>query len=343
MFSKLDLRSGDHQVALEPNSRYITTFATHKGLRRYTRLNFGTNSASEVFQRMISELIHDIPGLLNISDDVFVFGKTQSEHDNALQEAFKKFSEANLTLNQQKCEFNKLSITFFGFMFSSEGISPDPNKVEAINSASTPTSVSGARSILGMTTYCSKFIHNFSDISQPLRDLTKADTSFHWGEQQQQSFETIKELLTGDTVMAYFDPDKNTEVTTDASPWGLSAILSQKTPGQDDRKVVAYVSRALSDVEKRYSQTEREALAIVWAIERLHLYLYGGHFMLFTDCKPIQLILDNPKSKPPARIERWNLRLQGYDFDVMHTKGVSNPSEFLSRYRTNGLLSACAC
>ena len=83
------------------------------------------------------------------------------------------------------------------------------------------------------------------------------------------------------------DPDKNTEVTTDASPWGLSAILSQKTPGQDDRKVVAYVSRALTDVEKRYSQTEREALAIVWAIERLHLYLYGGHFNLFTDCNPI--------------------------------------------------------
>ena len=168
VFSKLDLRSGYHQVALEPNSRYITTFATHKGLRRYTRLNFGTNSASEVFQRMISELIHDIPGLLNISDDVFVFGKTQSEHDNALQEAFKKFLEANLTLNQQKCEFSKLSITFFGFMFSSEGISPDPKKVEAINSASTPTSVSGVRSFLGMATYCSKFIHNFSNISQPL-------------------------------------------------------------------------------------------------------------------------------------------------------------------------------
>ena len=331
VFSKLDLRSGYHQLVLEPESRYITTFATHKGLRRYVRLNFGTNSASEVFQNAITELIRDIPGLLNISDDVFVFGKTQSEHEKALQAAVQKFSEANITLNRQKYEFNKSSITFFGFVVSSKGISPDPKKVEAIKSASLPTSVSGVRSFLGMVTYCSKFIPNFSDVMQPLRDLMKADTPFQWAEQQQQAFDQIKELLTSDTVMAYFDPSMSTELTTDASPW---AILTQKTPGQDDRKVVAYASRALSDVEKRYSQTEREALAIVWAIERLHLYLYGGHFTLFTDCKPIQLILHNPKSKPPARIERWNLRIQGYDFDVVHTKGTSNPPDFLSRHGT---------
>ena len=110
----------------------------------------------------------------------------------------------------------------------------------------------------------------------------------------------------------------------------MSVILIQKSPGQDDRRVVVYASRALSDVERRYSQTEREALTIVWAIERLHLYLYGSHFTLLTDCKPVQLIFDNPKSKPPSRIERWNLRLQGYEFDVIHTRGNSNPSDFLS-------------
>ncbi len=121
-------------------------------------------------------------------------------------------------------------------------------------------------------------------------------------------------MLTSETVMAYFDPSKETEVTTDASPVGLSAILSQTTPGKQDRKIVAYVSRSLSDVETRYSQTEKEALAIVWAVERLHLYLYGKRFTLYTDCKPVQLIFGNPKSQPksqpPARIQRWNLRLQ---------------------------------
>ncbi len=147
-----------------------------------------------------------------------------------------------------------------------------------------------------------------------------------------QAFDKIKRLLTGQTIMAYFDQQKETELITDASPFALSAILFQKTPGQNNRKVVAYASRSLSDVESRYSQMEKEALAIVWVIERLHLYLYGGHFTVYTDCKPVQLIFGNLKSKPPARIERWNLRLQGYDFSVVQTKGNQNPSDFLSRH-----------
>ena len=173
VFSKLDLRAGYHQLTLAPESRYITTFATHKGLRRYARLNFGTNSASEIFQMVINELIRDIPEALNISDDVIVFGKTQAEHDAALQAVFRKFAEVNLTLNKKKCEFNKKSITFFGFVFSGQGISPDPKKVEAIKNAKPPTTTSGVRSFLGMATYCAKFIPNFSDTSEPLRELTK--------------------------------------------------------------------------------------------------------------------------------------------------------------------------
>ena len=109
--------------------------------------------------------------------------------------------------------------------------------------------------------------------------------------------------------MAYVDPNKDTELLTDASPSGILAILMQHTPGKDDRRVIVYASRALTEVERCYSQTEREALAIVWAIERLHSYLFGSHFKLLTDCKPVELILSNPKSRLPARIECWNLRL----------------------------------
>ena len=332
VFSKLDLRSGYHQLTIAPECRYITTFATHKGLWRYSRLNFGTNSASEIFQKVINEQIHDIPGTLNISDDVIIFGKTQADHDKALTAVFKKFADVKLTLNKSKCEFNKSSITFFGFVFSSKGIAPDPTKVEAINSALPPTTTSGVRSFLGMATYCAKFIPNFSDVSEPLRKLTKKDQPFRWEAEHSQSFNTIKELLTSAETMAYFDSSKETELLTDASPSGLSAILIQHTPGKDNKRVVAYSSRVLTAVERRYSQTEREALAIVWAIERLHLYLFGSHFKLLTDCKPVELILNNPKSKPPARIERWNLRLQGYDFEVVHTKGSDNPSDYLSRH-----------
>ena len=270
--------------------------------------------------------------MMNVSDDIIIFGKTQQEHDNALEAVFNRFAKIGLTLNKKKCELSKNSLSFFGFVFSSTGVSPDPAKVKAIHEAQPPTSASGIRSFLGMATYCAKFIPNFSDITKPLRELIKKNTHFQWGDDQQQAFQRVKNLLTSDTVMAYFDNNKITELVTDASPWGLSAILSQHTSGHNDRKIVAFVSRSLSDVEQRYSQTEKEALAIVWAVERLHLYLCGGHFQLITDCKPVELILNNPKSKPPAQIQRWNLRLQEYDFSVVHTKGIDNPSDFLSRH-----------
>ena len=106
----------------------------------------------------------------------------------------------------------------------------------------------------------------------------------------------------------------------------------QKTPHLEDRRVVVYASRTLTPVERRYSQTEKEALAIVWAMKKLHIYLYGNHFKLITDCRPVELIFGNPKSKPPARIEHWNLRLQGYDFEAVYTQGSQNPSDYLSRH-----------
>jgi len=164
----------DHQIPLAAKSRYITTFATHKGLRRYTRLNFGTNSASEIFQHMISEQLRDITGAFNISDDVIVYGKTQADHDKALRAVFQKFADIHLTLN--KCEFNKSSLSFFGFVFSKEGISPDPDKVRAIHNMSPPKSVPEVRSFLGMATYCAKFIPSFSDVSQPLSQLSLGST-----------------------------------------------------------------------------------------------------------------------------------------------------------------------
>ena len=125
--------------------------------------------------------------------------------------------------------------------------------------------------------------------------------------------------------MEYFDPSKQSKLVVDASPVGLGAILMQ------EGKVISYASKTLSDVESRYSQTEKEALAIVWGCEHYHLYLYGSPFMLYTDHKPLEVIFNNPKSRPPARIERWRLRLQPYDFIVKYRPGTWNPADFMSR------------
>ena len=195
VFSKLDLRSGYHQLSLAPESRYITTFATHEGLRRYKRLNFGTNSASEIFQHVISEQIRDISGAINISDDIIVFGKTRQEHDQALHAVLQQFANSGLTISPEKCELHKDSLTFFGLVFSANGVSPDPTKVKAIHDARPPASVGEVRSFLGMVTYCAKFIPNFSDVTKPLRELTKKDARFQWKDEHAQAFRNVKELI----------------------------------------------------------------------------------------------------------------------------------------------------
>lgn len=124
-------------------------------------------------------------------------------------------------------------------------------------------------SLLGMANYCSRFIKDFASISAPLRTLTRKDAQLEWGPDQAAALRAIKDGLTSDTTMSYFDPNKETELTINASPVGLGAILYQKVKGE--RRTIAYASRALSDVEKRYSQTEREALAVVWGCEHYHL------------------------------------------------------------------------
>ncbi|CAC5374989.1 unnamed protein product [Mytilus coruscus] len=176
------------------------------------------------------------------------------------------------------------------------------------------------------TCWTKKIYSEYSTITEPLRRLTKQGVTWTWTSEQQQSFDALKQELMNNRIMAYFDPRKATVLIVDASPVGVGALLTQ------DGKVNAYASRALSDVEKRYSQTEREGLAIVWAIEHFHLYLYGHKFTLVTDHQPLEYIFNNPKSKPPARIQRWRLRLQTYDFDVKYKSGKSNAADYMSRH-----------
>ena len=148
-----------------------------------------------------------------------------------------------------------------------------------------PTTTHVIRIFLGIATCCAKFIPHFSDVSESLHKLTEKDQPFLWDKEQERSFHTIKNLLTRTDVMAYFDPNKETGLVTDASPLGLSAILIQTTIGMNDRQVDAYASQAITDAERWYSQIEREALAVVRAIEKLHIYLFGSHFKLLIHCK----------------------------------------------------------
>ena len=195
--------------------------------------------------------------------------------------------------------------------------------------------------LLGMTGYSSRFVKGYSDKIQPLRQLTHQDTKWVWEKQHDDAFEEIKKILATRPTLAYFDPRKKTTLTVDASPTGLGGILSQ----QDDRgevHVVAYASKALSDVETRYSQTEREALAVIWACEHYHLYLYGQPVTVLTDHLPLLGMINKPGAKLSARVERWVLRLQPYDVTLKYQKGADNPADYMSRHQDKSATSTRA-
>jgi hypothetical protein len=335
IFSKLDLNQGYHQLPLHPDSRYITTFSTHVGLYRYKRLNFGISSASEIFQNVIAQAIAGIPGAKNISDDILIHARNPSEHLNILQRILQRLSDKGLTLNKSKCEFCKDSLIFYGHKFSAAGMSPDPKKVAAVKAFAPPTNVAETRSIIGMITYFSRFLPDLATIAEPLRALTAKCAKWEWNDSHQRALDEIKNRLTSDTIMTYFDPNMPTELIVDASPVGLGAILTQRTSLSAPPRVLSYASKALSPVECRYSQTEREALAVVWGCEHFHLYLYGKHFTTVMDHKPLERLYNNPSAKPPIRIERWALRLQNYDTTVVYRRGADNPADYLSRHPIN--------
>ena len=331
-FSKLDLSQAYHQLELDPKSRHITTFSTHIGLYRYKRLNYGTNAAAEIFQYTLRTQLQGLIGVKNIADDIIVYGSTRKEHDENLDKCLQRLTTRGLTLNASKCKLLNPTLEFFGQIFSADGTRPDPQRVVDLQNVATPTTVQEVRGLLGMANYSSQYIPNFATITAPLRFLTKNDTPFVWTTVHKNAFDNLKAALTSAPFMAYFDIHKETFVVVDASPVGVSAILSQKSPNVANSKVIAYTSRALSPVETRYSQTEREALAIVWAVEHVHMFLFGHHFTLVTDHKPLEIIYGTTRSKPSARIERWVLRLQPYHFNVIYKPGATNPADYLSRH-----------
>ena len=249
----------------------------------------------------MQQSLQGIQGVRNIADDIIVHGKSREEHDTALRNCLKRLQEKGLTLNAKKCSFLQPTLEFFGQIFSAEGKCPDPKRrVTDLQNMPTPTNAQEVRSLLGMANYSSKYIRNYATITSPLRELTKKNVRFSWTEIHQNAFTKLKDALIAAPVMGYFDISKSTTITVDASPVGISAILAQGT--DSDYKVIAYASRALTDVKKQYSQTEKEALSIVWGIEHFHLYLYGKEFTHITDHKPLEIIYGTPTSKPSARL-----------------------------------------
>ena len=312
IFSKLDANSGFWQVPLANESVLLTTFVTPFGRFCFKRLRFGISSAPEHFQRRMSAILEGNDGVLCQMDDILIFGATQSQHDGRIREMLRRLHKENVTLNSKKCQFSVQEVKFLGQTINESGISPDQEKVKAIIDMPEPTDVSGIRRFLGMINQLGKFTPHLAEITKPMRDILSKKNDWTWGHAQQMCFAQLKESLTSAPVLALYNANRETTLSADASSYGLGAVLLQKQP-YGELRPVAYASRAMSGVEQRYAQIEKEALATTWACERHSDFLIGKTFHIETDHKPlVSLLGQKTLDELPPRIQRFRMRLMRF-------------------------------
>ena len=330
-FSKLDLRSAFHQLEIDEQSRYITVFHANGKLMRYRRLTMGAKPASGELTKALTPLFQNIPHAHIIHDDIIIGTDSLEKHHIAIEQVLKTISNSGLTLKREKCIFAQKQIPFWGLTISSNGIKPDPSKVDALKHADRPRNKDEVMSFLCMIQSQSDFIPNLSRKTFHLRNLTKKHTHFKWDKHLQKEFNDLKASYQKETMLRFYDPTKKTFIYVDAHISGLSAILVQGDT-IDDAQPVAFTSRATTNVERRYPQLDLEALAIDFGLRRFRQYLVGGPITdIITDHRPLVSIFSNTRSGS-IRTSRIKLRHQDISYNVIWRAGKNNPADYLSRH-----------
>ena len=335
-FTTLDLASGYHQIPMAERDKDKTAFSTPYGHYEFNRMPFGLKNAPATFQRLMNSVLAGIQGLrcLVYLDDIVIYGSSLEDHNKRLAEVLQRLRKHSLKLQPDKCEFLRKEVIYLGHIISENGILPDPSKLEAVRNFPTPRKVKDVQSFIGLAGYYRKFIENFSQIAKPLTKLTKKTEIFEWKNEQQIAFENLKEKLMTAPVLKYPDFNEEFNVTTDASDYAIGAVLSQGPVGKD--RPIAYASRVLSRAEQNYNTTEKELLAIVWAVKHFRPYIYGTKFKIITDHKPLIWLFN--VTDPGSRLIRWRLKLEEYDYEIIHKAGRANANaDALSRQVTRDI------
>ena len=330
VFTKLDLASGYHQIAMEESSIQKTAFRTNRGHFEFFVMPFGLCNAPATFQRLMNKVFADNLGqfIAVYLDDILIFSRTMEEHWQHLRWALSRLREAKLYGRLHKCEFLKDQVDYLGFEVSPRGIQASPEKVRAIIEWPKPKGVHDIRSFLGLASYYRRFVRGFSEMARPLTALTRAGVDWEWSVPQHQAFNRLKLALTTAPVLRLPDFSRQFVVTTDASDAAVGAILEQDFG--NGLQPVAFASRKLNGAEMRYSAYERELLGIVWAIAQWKHYCQGPHPVIIqTDHAPLRHLPN--QTSVNSRVWKWINVLQGYNLEIRHIPGKRNPTDTLSK------------
>ena len=328
VFSKIDLKDAYLQIPLDEQSSLATTINTPFGLYRYKYLPFGLSVSPAIFQDVMNNIVKGLDGVEVYQDDVIIHGCDQQTHDQRLIAALMRFKDTNVKLNVAKCAIGMQEIECLGYVVNSDGFKPSANRLKPLIEVKFPANIHELRSVMGALQYYAKFIPNFASIAHPLFNLLNS-TTFKWLPVHEKILRGLISVLSTNSVLRSFNPNIHSVLITDASPTGIGAVLEQ------NGHPVLCISRRLSKAEQGYAQTHREALAVYWAVTRLHKYLFGHYFTIRTDHEALKFIY-NPVSSlaksSAAMVQRWSIALSAYNYKIEHCSAKHIPhADYLSR------------
>ncbi|KAL0549941.1 hypothetical protein IC582_014436 [Cucumis melo] len=318
VFSKIDLRSGYHQLRIKDEDVPKTTFRSRYGHYEFIVMAFGLTNAPAVFMDLMNRVFREFLDTFVIVfiDDILIYSKTEAEHEEHLRMVLQTLRDNKLYAKFLKCEFWLKQVSFLGHVVSKAGVSVDPAKIEAVTSWTRPSTVSEVRSFLGLAGYYRRFVENFSRIATPLTQLTRKGTPFVWSKACEDSFQNLKQKLVTAPVLTVPDGSGSFVIYSDASKKGLGCVLMQQG------KVVAYASRQLKSHEQNYPTHDLELAAVVFALKIWRHYLYGEKIQIFTDHKSLKYFFTQKELN--MRQRRWLELVKDYDCEILYHPGKAN-------------------
>jgi hypothetical protein len=318
VFSKVDLRSGYHQIRMKLGDEWKTAFKTKFGLYEWLVMPFGLTNAPSTFMRLMNEVLRAFIGKFVVVyfDDILIYSKSLDEHLDHLRAVFNALREARLFGNLEKCTFCTDRVSFLGYVVTPQGIEVDQAKVEAIQGWPVPNTITQVRSFLGLAGFYRRFVKDFSTIAAPLNELTKKGVPFDWGKAQENSFNMLKDKLTHAPLLQLPDFNKTFELECDASGIGLGGVLLQ------EGKPIAYFSEKLSGPVLNYSTYDKELYALVRTLETWQHYLWPKEFIIHSDHESLKHI--RSQGKLNRRHAKWVEFIESFPYIIKHKKGKEN-------------------